>query len=128
MFAKKSRANTCQLPNQTLSASTPSRRDFFGQNLMKRFFFCLFTGQLLQSSIRSPFRPHKQTRLEKRTFGRGLSTTAPAKTGRNKGTFNCGRWLTCNSGALDQTVHQTMSGSACSAMKRTVIGGSFSHL
>ena len=103
MLAKKRRANTCQLPNQTLSASTPSRRDFFGQNLMQRFLFCLFIGQLLQSSIRNPFRPHKQTRLEKRTFGRGLSTTAPAKTGRNKGTFNCGRWLTCNNGALHQT-------------------------
>lgn len=39
MLAKKSRASTCQLPNQPLSASTPSRRDFFGQNLMKIFFF-----------------------------------------------------------------------------------------
>lgn len=59
-------------------------------------FFCSFVGKLLQSSIRSPIRPHKQTWLEaRRTFRRRLPTTTSTKTGGNKIPFHCGRWLTC---------------------------------
>ena len=62
-------------------------------DLVLLFFFA---GELLQPSFTSSFRPHKQAWLEeRRSFRRGLSTTTPTKTGGDKITFHCGRWLIC---------------------------------
>lgn len=67
------------------------------QKIWAQFYLLFFiVGKLLQSSVRSAFRPHKQTGMEKRrTFRRRLPTTTSTKTGGNKIAFYCGGWLTC---------------------------------
>lgn len=70
---------------------------------------CFFKGILLQSGIWSPGGSYKQTWLEKRgTLRRGLSATTATKTGGNKITIHCGRWLIGKAWKIELIVGPTM--------------------